>query len=268
MQISDVNQTRQAPQRNRQSREENNRVRETRRPRKRSHIRKTPTPNHQIENYINEQGKVKVFDVLCTMCDQLKGRIKAVESFGVTDDLASNVYAIIYASQRLDISELSELGKIFKGQMSTVLYREAVAGVAINPTIKENVDYIRCEEGETYLKLNEICAKNGEVLYKPEEWKQSLREYCYRTKKEMPLSCQDSLDYNPSAASANAGGQPPSAQPPAGGYAPPPSTGYQAPPPGYTPPPAGGYQAPPAGYIPPQTYPAPTPAPTPAHSVR
>jgi len=38
-----------------------------------------------------------------------------MESFGVTEDLASNVYAIIYASQRLDIKELSELAKIFKG---------------------------------------------------------------------------------------------------------------------------------------------------------
>jgi predicted DNA-binding protein (UPF0251 family) len=26
-----------------------------------------------IENYINDEGKVKVYDVLCTMCDQLKG---------------------------------------------------------------------------------------------------------------------------------------------------------------------------------------------------
>jgi len=40
------------------------------------------------------------------MCDQLKGRIAAIDSFGVTEDIQQNVNAIIYASQRLDIKEL------------------------------------------------------------------------------------------------------------------------------------------------------------------
>lgn len=40
-----------------------------------------------IQNYINDENKIRIFDVLGTMCDQLKGRIKEVESFGVTDDI-------------------------------------------------------------------------------------------------------------------------------------------------------------------------------------
>ena len=40
-----------------------------------------------IENFINEENKIKVYDVLGTMCDQLKGRVQAVASFGVTDDI-------------------------------------------------------------------------------------------------------------------------------------------------------------------------------------
>ena len=51
------------------------------------------------------------------MCDQLKGRVQAMESFGVTEDLAANVKSIVYSSARLDIVELQELAKIYKGQM-------------------------------------------------------------------------------------------------------------------------------------------------------
>jgi len=141
-----------------------------------------------IENYINEENKVRCYDVLCTMCDQLKGRIGAVESFGVTEDIQANVNAVIYASQRMDIQELRDLAKIFKGQMDTVLYKEAVSGVCINPIIRDNVDYKSCEQGETYLKLHHICAETKTVLVPPEEWKQIMREYCYKNKLPYPYA--------------------------------------------------------------------------------
>ena len=38
-----------------------------------------------------------------------------MESFGVSEDVVTNVKSVIYASLRLDITELQELAKIFKG---------------------------------------------------------------------------------------------------------------------------------------------------------
>jgi hypothetical protein len=228
-----------------------------------------------IENYINEENKVKCYDVLCTMCDQLKGRIGAIESFGVTEDIQANVNAIIYASQRMDVKELQELAKIFKGQMDKVLYKEAVSGVCINPTIRDNVDYKSCEEGETYLKLHNLCAASGTVLVPPEEWKGVMREYCYRNKLSYPYSEAEDISYNPAAASGPAHIPVPVPAPvPAPGPVPQPYQAY--------PPPAGvqpsGYQPgvpahtptaptpvlPPAGDLP--QYGVPSPAPAPATS--
>lgn len=64
-----------------------------------------------------------------------------MQSFGVSEDIAQNVNAIIYCSARLDIPELQKLSKIYKGQMSKVQYKDAKNGVCLNPVIKQNVDY-------------------------------------------------------------------------------------------------------------------------------
>lgn len=49
------------------------------------------------------------------MCDQLKGRVAAMQSFGVSEDIVANVSAVIYCSARLDVPELTRLSKIYKG---------------------------------------------------------------------------------------------------------------------------------------------------------
>jgi hypothetical protein len=64
-----------------------------------------------------------------------------MESFGVSEDIAANVGAIIYCSPRLDVPEMKNLTKIFKGQMSKVQYKDAKNGVGLNPVVKANVDY-------------------------------------------------------------------------------------------------------------------------------
>lgn len=125
----------------------------------------------QIENYINDEGKIKVYDVLNTLLDQLKGRVHAMETFGVSEDIEQNVNAIIYCSDWLDIPELAILAKIFKTQMPKVKYQDAKNGICHNTVVRENTNYWTCEEGETYYKLYQVCAETQTILNAPEEWK-------------------------------------------------------------------------------------------------
>jgi adenosine/AMP kinase len=87
----------------------------------------------------------------------MKGRVAEVESYGITDDLATNANAIVYASHRLDIKELEKLSDILKELMPKVEFKEAMNGTCHNEIVRDNVSYRKCEKGESYLKLIEIC---------------------------------------------------------------------------------------------------------------
>jgi CRISPR/Cas system CSM-associated protein Csm2 small subunit len=94
-----------------------------------------------IDNYINEENKLKVYDVLCTMCDQMKGRVAEVENYGITDDMATNANAIVYSSHRLDIKELEKLADILKEIMPKVEFKDAINGTCKNEIVRDNVSY-------------------------------------------------------------------------------------------------------------------------------
>lgn len=68
-----------------------------------------------------------------------------MDSFGVSDDVVTNVKSIIYASKRLDITELQDLATIFKGQMRKVEFRDAALGEGVNKLIRDTVDYVQVE---------------------------------------------------------------------------------------------------------------------------
>jgi hypothetical protein len=199
-----------------------------------------------IDGYINEENKLKVFYVLSTMCEQMKGRIAEVETYGVTDDLSANANALVYASHRLDIKELEQLSVILKELMPKVEYKEAMNGTCINDIVRENISYKKIEKGESYLKLIEICNETGTQLILKEDWKKVLREYCYRNELEYPYSAEEDLGYNPggdpvpvpapyySAAGPGPYGPPPSGYMPAPTYFLPPGSGMAIiPPPTY-----------------------------------
>ena len=150
-----------------------------------------------IDNYINEENKLKVYDALCTMCDQMKGRVAEVESYGITDDLASNANAIVYASHRLDIKELEKLSDILKELMPKVEFKEAMNGTCHNEIVRDNVTYRKCEKGESYLKLIELCKETDTQCILKEEWKKVLREYCYKNQVEYPYTAEEDISYNP-----------------------------------------------------------------------
>jgi len=123
--------------------------------------------------------------------------------------------------------------------MDGVLYKEAVSGVCINKIIRDRVDYQQVEEGESYLKLHNICAETGTVFVPPLEWKQSMRLYCHANEVNYPYAQEEDISYNPaSAGGAPPPGPPPPVPPPAGA----PGAPYGgAPGGGYTPPPAAPY---------------------------
>ena len=208
-----------------------------------------------IDNYINEENKLKVYDVLWTMCDQLKGRITEIESFGITDDLAPNANAVVYSSHRLDIKELQGLAEIIKEVMPKAEYKEAMNGYCANEVIRDNITYRKCEKGEAYLKLIEVCRETETHCILKEEWKKVLREYCYKNHVDYPYSAEEDLGYNPGDSHSKGPVPVPVPAPyyPPGGYAPAPG-GYAPAPGGYAPAP-GGYAPAPSGYSP-ATFPA------------
>ena len=196
------------------------------------------------------------------MCDQLKGRITEIESFGITDDLAPNANAVVYSSHRLDIKELQGLAEIIKEVMPKAEYKEAMNGYCINEVIRDNITYRKCEKGEAYLKLIEVCRETETHCILKEEWKKVLREYCYKNHVDYPYSAEEDLGYNPGDSHSKGPVPVPVPAPyyPPGGYAPAPG-GYAPAPGGYAPAP-GGYAPAPGGYAPapsgyaPATFPA------------
>lgn len=193
-----------------------------------------------IDNYINEESKLKVYDVLCTMCDQMKGRVAEVESYGITDDLATNANAIVYASHRLDVKELEKLSSLLKEVMPKVEFKEAMNGTCHNEIVRDHISYRKCEKGESYLKLIEICKETDTQCILKEEWKKVLREYCYKNQIDYPYSAEEDLGYNPGVDSVP---QPMPIPSYGGGYGPP----------------AGGYGPAPGGYAPAPQYYSPGP---------
>ena len=55
--------------------------------------------------------------------------------------------------------------------MWRVEYKDASLGEGVNKIIRDWVDYHQVEQGESYLKLYNICAETGTVFVPPEDWK-------------------------------------------------------------------------------------------------
>ena len=201
-----------------------------------------------IDNYINEENKLKVYDALWTMWDQMKGRITEIESYGITDDLSPNANAIVFSSQRLEIKELQSIAEIMEDVMPKADYKAAIGGACYNEIIRDNISYRKWEKGEAYLKLIELWRETETHWIIKEEWKKVLREYWYKNEIEYPYSVEDDIGYSPGGGSAPIPAPMPAPYYPPGGYAPAPG-GYVPAPGGYAPAP-GGYVPAPSGYAP------------------
>lgn len=146
-------------------------------------------------------------------------------------------------------------------------FKEAMNGYCINEVIRDNITYRKCEKGEAYLKLIEVCRETDTHCILKEEWKKVLREYCYKHHIDYPYSAEEDLGYNPAGSQSKGPVPAPAPYYPPGGYGPAPG-GYAPAPGGYAPAPGsyapapGGYAPAPGGYAPapggyaPATFPA------------
>jgi hypothetical protein len=130
-----------------------------------------------IDSYINEESKLPVYDILSTMCEQLKGRVTEIETDGITEDLIPNANAIIFVSNKLEVKELPKLAKMLETVMSKVEFTEASNGICYNDIVREGCSYRKIYRGEAYYKLVEICKETETEVIMKEEWKKALKEY-------------------------------------------------------------------------------------------
>ena len=71
-------------------------------------------------------------------------------------------------------------------------FEEAKSGANVDPVFQGYINIVEEENGEVYMALYEICKKHGVPVTFPEEWKQTLREYCYRKNVPYPFTAEDS----------------------------------------------------------------------------
>jgi len=89
------------------------------------------------ETLINEEAMVPVYDVVATMCDQVNGRLTAIEKFGAPRDMNQTFATIIHAAPKLDVKELMQVS----AQLSILFEPEFVKEChsnydLINPLVK------------------------------------------------------------------------------------------------------------------------------------
>lgn len=150
-----------------------------------------------LSTYINDERKTVALDALRTICDQLQGRVTELESFGVTEDLAESVNSLIYSSKRIEIKELVEISEMLQIIMKPENFKIAIEGTEMNEIVRENIDIKVYENGQLYLKLNEICEKTNTKLHLKDEWKFTLREYCYQNRLDYPYKNEIEIDSHP-----------------------------------------------------------------------
>ena len=58
---------------------------------------------------MQEERLVPVCDVVYALCDQVEGRLKYIQKFGLAEDMHTVVATLLYAAQHLDVEELHDL---------------------------------------------------------------------------------------------------------------------------------------------------------------
>jgi len=122
-----------------------------------------------VETLINDESFVPCLDVVSVLCDQIVGRVSAIQKFGVPPDMHQTLYTLIYAAPRCEIEELNTV----RIMLSSLLGRSFTDKAdndpdCINRMIRDNINLRMPEEGEKINKLVEI-AKQKNIDYKPSE---------------------------------------------------------------------------------------------------
>lgn len=137
-----------------------------------------------------------MYEIISTMLNQFKSKLNQLQEFGVTDDLKSTAFTLVFAAKRLDIKELTDVRKTLRGYMDVKEYKTVVhEGFSPNPDhdihklVKDNISFRACSDGEKYTKIVLLTQTNAcmDKLGNIDMWKDSIRYYCYEHKIPCPI---------------------------------------------------------------------------------
>ena len=121
-----------------------------------------------VETLINDEGQIPCYDIACTMCDQVRGRLDYIKKFGAPKDMTQTFATIIHLSPKLEgVEELMAVRK----QLINLLGQEFALQAdedknLINPVVAENIDFKKPSEGEVIYRMKQI-AKERNIDYVP-----------------------------------------------------------------------------------------------------
>lgn len=63
------------------------------------------------ETLINDENQIPCYDIACTMCDQIKGRLDYLGKFGPPKDMHQTFATVIHVAPKLGVEELEVVRK-------------------------------------------------------------------------------------------------------------------------------------------------------------
>lgn len=119
------------------------------------------------ETLINDENQIPCYDIACTMCDQIRGRLDYMAKFGPPKDMHQTFATIIHLAPKLGVEEL----EIVRNQLVALLGEEFAMQAdedkkMINPVVAENIDFMKPEEGQVIYRLRQL-AKERSIQYEP-----------------------------------------------------------------------------------------------------
>ena len=145
-----------------------------------THLNASNEVNARIwcETLINDEGLVPCYDIACTMCDQVKGRLEYIQKFGAPPDMTQTFATIIHVAPKLNVEELMAVRK----QLIMLLGKEFELQAdedksMINPMVAEKIDFRKPMDGEVIFRLRQL-AKERNIQYEPShDSRQALNMY-------------------------------------------------------------------------------------------
>ena len=133
------------------------------------------------ETLINDENQIPCYDIACTMCDQIKGRLDYLGKFGPPKDMHQTFATVIHLAPKLGVEELEVVRKQLTALLGEEFALQADEDKAmINPVVAENIDLQKIEDGQVIYRLRQL-AKERNISYEPSyDMKIALNAYLDR----------------------------------------------------------------------------------------
>lgn len=106
------------------------------------------------ETLINDENQIPIYDIVSTMCDQLKGRMEYISKFGAPKDMNQTFSTLIHVAPKLGVDELAVVRNNLVALMGKdFAYNADNYKISINPLVAENIDFKKPEDGEIIYRL-------------------------------------------------------------------------------------------------------------------